>query len=196
MSHLGSCYTAVGIIDEIYSTRRPDEPFILSCGHAGLALYVVLEKYLGLNAETLCLKHGTHPNRDLADGIYVSTGSLGWGLPIALGMAMADRDRKVYCLISDGEAFEGTIWETANLMHRYEVENLKVHLNWNGWSAYNRVYRDFIERVVRIFPRITIHETAVEDYGLKGQLAHYCKVPDDYQDKPVIEVSGTVDFKK
>src|SRR5689334_7883129 len=104
LSHLGSNLTAVGIIDRIYQKRKPHEPFVLSCGHAGLALYVVLEKYLGKNAEELYLKHGTHPNRDIENGIYCSTGSLGWGLTIAAGMAFADRERNVWCLISDGEA--------------------------------------------------------------------------------------------
>jgi transketolase len=176
LSHLGSCLTAVDIIDGIYAKRKEDEPFILSCGHSALALFVVLEKYLGKDAEALCLKHGTHPTRNLGDGVYCSTGSLGWGLPIALGMAMADRKRLVHCLISDGEAFEGTIWETANIMHRYKVDNLKVHLNWNGWAAYHCVKRDFIERVLAIFPKIQLHETTVENYGLSGQSAHYCKL--------------------
>ena len=46
LSHLGSCLTAVDIIDEIFKIKKPDEKFVLSSGHAALALYVVLEKYL------------------------------------------------------------------------------------------------------------------------------------------------------
>lgn len=175
LSHLGSCLTAVDIIDQIYEVRKPDEPFVLSCGHAGLALYTVIEKYLGHDAEQLYLKHGTHPNRNIADGIYCSTGSLGWGLTIALGMAMADKNRNVYCLISDGEAWEGTIWESGNVMRRYDVQNLKVHLNWNGWAAYHHVNREFIELVKKVVPKVIIHETRVEEYGLTGQSAHYVK---------------------
>ncbi len=107
------------------------------------------------------------------EGIDCSTGSLGQGLPIALGMAMADRSKNVYCLISDGEAAEGTIWEVANVMHKYSVSNLKVYLNYNGWSAYDEVKVDFINRVKSIFPAINIIHTSVEDYGLKGLSAHY-----------------------
>ena len=51
LSHISSNLTAVGIIDEIYCVRKDSDPFILSSGHAGLALYVVLEKFYGLNAE-------------------------------------------------------------------------------------------------------------------------------------------------
>lgn len=176
LSHLGSCLTAVDIIDQIYQKRKLNEPFILSCGHAGLALYVVLEKYFGKDAEALYLKHGTHPNRDLEDGIYCSTGSLGWGLTIALGMAAADRKRKVYCLISDGEIFEGSIWETSNAMKRYNIDNLEIHLNWNGWSAYHAVNESMIQRVKGIFPDIIIHKTSVKDYGFDGLEAHYVKI--------------------
>jgi len=176
LSHLGSCLTAVDIIDRIYMQKKDDEPFVLSCGHAALALYVVLEKYEEKDALSLCIKHGTHPNRNLDDGIYCSTGSLGWGLPIAAGMALADRSKNVYCLISDGESFEGTIWETANLIRRYSISNLILHMNWNGYAAYHPVSRDHVERVKRIFPQIRIWETDVKDFGFAGQEAHYVKL--------------------
>lgn len=176
LSHIGSCCTAVNIIDEIYCTKKEQEPFILSAGHAALALYVVLEKYYGFNAEKLYTKHGTHPNRCIEDKIYCSTGSLGLGLTVALGMAMADRSMNVYCVISDGEAFEGTIWEVANSMHKYKVDNLIVHLNYNGFSAYDKVGNDFVERVKAIFPSIHVHNTSVSDYGFVGLEAHYTKL--------------------
>ena len=64
LSHLGSYLSAVGIINEIYKFKKPEDIFILSSGHAALALYVVLEKYEGKNAEELFLKHGGHPHRD------------------------------------------------------------------------------------------------------------------------------------
>jgi transketolase len=177
LSHNGSCLTSVSIIDEIYSIRKENEPFILSNGHAGLSLYTVIEKYYGIDAEALYLKHGTHPNRDMEDKIWCSTGSLGHGIGIALGMALADRSRNVYCLISDGEAYEGLIWETANAMHRYEVDNLKLYMNYNGFSAYNHVEPQFIERVRLIFGgKINIIKTDTSDYNLFGLSAHYVKL--------------------
>lgn len=176
LSHVGSCLTACDIIDEIYQKRKEDEPFILSCGHAGLALYVVLEKYLGKDAEALYLKHGTHPNRDLGDGIYCSTGSLGLGLPIALGMAMADRSKKVWCLISDGEATEGTIWEVARNICRQEVTNLKIYLNYNGWGAYGKVDFALLEDLFLLLPQMEVRRTSVKDHGFEGQEAHYAKL--------------------
>ena len=63
LGHLGSYYSALDIIEGIYAKKREDDIFILSSGHAALALYVVLEKYQGVNAEELFLKHGGHPQR-------------------------------------------------------------------------------------------------------------------------------------
>lgn len=177
LAHLGSNLTSVGIIDEIYSVKKEDEPFVLSSGHAGLALYVILEKYYKYDAEKLYLLCGTHPHRFVQYGIDCSTGSLGHGLPIALGMALADRTKNVYCLISDGECFEGTIYETANVMEKYQVQNLRIYLNFNGFSAYDDVKNWLIDKVRFIFPSyIEVRETNVEDYGLEGLSAHYVRL--------------------
>jgi transketolase len=138
-----------------------------------MALYVVLEQHYGFDAEKLYLKHGTHPNRDLEDKIYCSTGSLGLGLSIALGMAIANKDKNVYCLISDGESFEGVVYEVANVIHKYKVSNLKIYLNYNGFAAYDAVGQDHINRLKVLFPEMKVIKTNVEDFGLKGLEAHY-----------------------
>ena len=104
LSHLSSTLSALPIIEEIYKEKKEDEVFILSNGHAGLALYVVLEEKYGINPVMLLHKHGIHPGKDLENKLYCSTGSLGSGLPIAVGHALADRTKNVYCMISDGEA--------------------------------------------------------------------------------------------
>ena len=177
LSHVGSNLTAVDIINDIYYLKKEDEPFILSCGHSSLSMFCVLEQYYGLDAEKLYLKHGTHPNRDLNDKIEVSTGSLGMGLGIALGMALADRTKNVYCLISDGESFEGIIWEVANVVRKYEVTNLIIYCNWNGWSAYDKVDIEHIDILTKVFNRkIKVCKTDVKDYGFKGLEAHYNKL--------------------
>lgn len=69
-------------MDEIYSNKNKEDIFILSCGHAALALYAVLEKYENADASKLFKKHGGHPHRNVKDGIHCSTGSLGMGLPL------------------------------------------------------------------------------------------------------------------
>jgi transketolase len=176
LAHLGSSLTAVDIIDEIYRLKNPDELFILSCGHAGLGLYCVLEKHYGFDAEKLYLKHGTHPHRDIEDKIYCSTGSLGMGLGIAVGMALADRTKNVYCLVSDGEMYEGSIYEAANVIKKYNVINLKIYFNVNRFSAYDSIEDWMVWNILHLFPSesyLNIRYTNVEDYGLKGLSAHY-----------------------
>ena len=70
LSHLSSTLSALPIIEEIYHHRNDDEVFILSNGHAGLALYVVLEKYYGVDPVDMLHKHGIHPGRDLENHLY------------------------------------------------------------------------------------------------------------------------------
>lgn len=176
LAHLGSCLTSVDIINEIYWIKGEKNPFILSCGHCGLALYVVIEKHLGIDAEKIFAHHGTHPDRCEECGIYCSTGSLGHGLGIAVGMALADRSRNVYCLISDGECYEGLIWEAANVIRKYNVTNLHVYLNFNGWSAYDKLDEVMLDNLMTIFPSLKVRRTKVEDYGLEGLSAHYVRL--------------------
>jgi transketolase N-terminal domain/subunit len=175
LGHLGSYFSSVDIIDEIYSKMNEDDIFILSSGHAALALYVCLEKYKGQNAEALFIKHGGHPHRDEESGIYCSTGSLGLGLTIALGRAIANPNRKVKVLISDGEAAEGSIWESLKTIVEQKINNIEVHVNVNGYAAYMEVDSLYLEERLKSFlPSIQIHHTSVEQYSfLKGLNAHY-----------------------
>jgi len=175
LGHLGSYFSSVDIIDEIYSKMDRDDIFILSSGHAALALYVCLEKYKGQDAEALFLKHGGHPHRDEKRGIYCSTGSLGLGLTIALGRAVANKNRRVHVLISDGECAEGSIWEALKTIVEQKIDNIEVHVNVNGYAAYMEIDKSYLEQRLKAFlPSIKIHHTNVEQYSfLKGLNAHY-----------------------
>lgn len=173
-SHIGSCLSAVDIIDEIYRIKKPDEKFILSSGHAGIALYVILEKN-GLIKNDDIKTLNVHPDRNPRLGIDVSTGSLGQGLPIALGIAMSDKNKNVYCLISDGECAEGSIWEALRIKTDNKIRNLKVYANLNGYGAYGKIDSvKLIKRLKTFCPDIVIKKTNVEQLPfLKGQDAHY-----------------------
>lgn len=175
IGHLSSNLNAVNIIDEIYNTKQTSEPFILSSGHAALALYVVMEKYENRDAEYLFHKHGVHPHRNLEDGIYCSTGSLGMGLTVATGYALADRTRKVYCLLSDGECGEGSIWEALRFIYEAKLDNLEVYVNVNGMIAYDFIDKEYIiNRLKAFLPRINIRETTPPKWPFaEGILTHY-----------------------
>ena len=181
LSHLGSYFSCLPVVDEIYSNKSEDDIFILSCGHAALALYVALEEYEGADASKLFKVHGGHPHRNEKDGIYCSTGSLGMGLPFAVGKALANKDRKAYCLISDGECAEGSIWESLKFIYENNLKNIEVYVSVNGYSAYDAVDSTYlVKRLQAFLPDINIRYTKVNEFSfLKGLNAHYHIMSED-----------------
>lgn len=158
-NHIGSCWTALPIIANIYEKMKEDDVFILSSGHAGVALYVVLESK-GLitkeQAETL----ESHPYRNPELGIHCSTGSLGHGIGVAVGVALSKIDSNVYCLLSDGEMTEGSVWEALTFAEKECVYNLHVIINANGWTGLEDLdefaLQHLEEKVKVCFPNLDI----------------------------------------
>lgn len=200
LSHLGSCLSAIDLIDAVYKSKKRDDIFVLSNGHAGVALYAILEKYRYIKNLSVASKFYIHPDRNVKYGIHVSTGSLGQGLPIAVGMAIADRQKKIFCMLSDGECAEGSIWEALRIGSEIKLTNLKIIINANGWSAYDKVDLPTLAKRIRAFgykikkvdghnteqifkslketskkePVVIFAHTTVEQFSfLKGQDAHY-----------------------
>jgi len=165
---------------EIYEKFGAEDRFVLSNGHAASALYVVLEHYRGIDSNKLFREMGDHPKRDFSLGIHCSTGSLGMGITVAVGMAMASPNRQVNCLISDGECAEGSVWESLKYISRKDLDNLRVYVNANGWAAYDPVDSEILERQLRSFyPKIEIRRTTTYPLDACGLSAHYLKLKDD-----------------
>ena len=179
--HVGSCFTCIDIIDSIFKTKNEDDIFINSNGHSAYALYAILEKYHGIDADYLAKKHGGHPNFDENDRIYCSTGSLGSGLPIAIGRAIGNPNRKVYVTISDGECAEGSVWESLRFINDANIKNIEVHVNANGWACYDEIDVDLLEKRIKSFlPSAVYHRTSVEQFPfLTGLSAHYIKLTEE-----------------
>tara|TARA_Y100000310_G_C20688933_1_gene820946 strand:- start:3299 stop:4033 length:735 start_codon:yes stop_codon:yes gene_type:complete len=133
-AHLGGCFSEADIMvvlfDEILNNN---DNFILSKGHACYTLYVLL-KEKGLNP-----KIAGHPDMCTKEGLCCTTGSLGHGLPIGIGKALArklkNKEGKIYVLISDGECQEGTTWESALLASHHKLDNLVVIIDNNKLQA-------------------------------------------------------------
>lgn len=174
LSHIGSCLSTINYLDEVYKVKGKDEPFILSNGHAGLALYVILEKYGYGNAEYLLKKNGTHPNRCLKDGIWCSTGSLGMGLSVGIGMALADY-RNVYVFISDGECAEGSIWEALRIAGDFNLKNLRITCIANGYSALSKIDLDYLDNRLNAFYPVLMAKVDMTSYPvwLQDLEGHY-----------------------
>ena len=157
-AHLGSCLSCLDILTAAYwhvldiDPQRPGDllrdRFILSKGHAAMALYAVLahkgyfpiEELKTYNKDNGRLAE--HPPANLLPGVEAATGSLGHGLPIANGMAVAGRiygqSYRVYCLMSDGENNEGSVWEAAMFASAQKLDNICVIIDYNKWQATGR----------------------------------------------------------
>ena len=152
VGHIGSCLSVADILAVIYSgvirVESPDDPdrdrFVLSKGHAALALYAALHASGRLSTallESFCTDGSpvaTHPERAV-EGVDFSTGSLGHGLSIGAGAALAariqDSGRRVYVLLSDAELNEGSTWEAAMFAAHHRLENLVAIVDANGQQA-------------------------------------------------------------
>jgi len=153
--HIPSAFSILDIVKVLYrdylriDPANPDwkdrDYFILSKGHGCLALYVILNEIgiiSGDDLDQFCTRNGIlgeHPDRTKVPGIEASTGSLGHGLPfavgIALGLRLRGQENRVFVLVGDGECHEGTIWEAANVANNLQLGNLCVIVDWNGSAA-------------------------------------------------------------
>jgi transketolase len=125
LQHVTSAFSIIEILNTIYNNKKPFDEVILSKGHACGALYPLLIK-LGHNPVI-----SGHPDIQVKEGIKCTTGSLGHGLPIAIGKCLMNRNRDVIVIIGDGECQEGTIWESALLASKYKLNNLLVIVDKN-----------------------------------------------------------------
>ena len=80
-----------------------------------------------------------HPTLNKKYGIEATTGSLGHGLSIGLGIALADKEHRCFVLMSDGECDEGQVWEAVRLTSQLKINNLTAIVDCNGWQAFKRV---------------------------------------------------------
>jgi transketolase len=148
MPHLGSDLSCLDIMVALYfKVMGKDDHFLLSKGHAAIGLYAVLhrKKIMGDELYDSIGKDGSrlgeHPTVGI-NGIEIATGSLGHGLPIASGMALANKNDgkkgRIYVLLSDGECEEGSTLEAMNFAGRVGLSNLTAIVDYNGWQAFDR----------------------------------------------------------
>jgi len=162
--HTGGSLSAVELLVSLYFYKmrhKPDNPkwegrdrFVLSKGHAAPALYSVLafsgyfprEELMNLRKMGSMLRG--HPFNEVTPGIEVPTGSLGQGLSMAGGMAIAakldKKDIRIYALLGDGECQEGQVWESAMSCAHYKLDNLCALIDRNGFQIDGRI-KDIME---------------------------------------------------
>ena len=213
--HIGSTMSLIEILRVLYDSvlsYRADEPdwpardrCVLSKGHGCLALYAVLADKGFFETAALtdfCRHHsflGGHPERGKVPGVEASTGALGHGLSMGVGMALAQRMRgraaRVFVIMGDGEINEGSVWEAAMSAAKHRLDNLVAIVDYNKiqsagptaviqelepladkWRAFgfetvevNGHDVTALEEVLGALPRATGKPTAVICHTVKGK---------------------------
>ena len=213
--HLGGSLSATDILVTLFFGRmrhNPQDPcwlqrdrFVLSKGHAAPALYAVLSR-LGYfpREELLTLRQfGSslqgHPDSACTPGVEVPTGSLGQGLSIANGMALAARlnggGARIYALLGDGEIQEGQIWEAAMSAAHYRLDNLTAILDRNRLQIDGHTADVMsIEPVAQKWTAFGWHTVEVDGHSIPALLAALQET-DSVKDRPCMIVAHTVKGK-
>lgn len=213
--HIGSCLSSLDIILILYNyvlSIKPDYPewderdrFILSKGHASLALYVVLAQIgffpKGLISTFNCTDTllTEHPVKENIPGVEASTGSLGHGPGMGLGIALAakisGKKYRSFVLMSDGECNEGSVWEAVLMAPVHHLDNLVFIIDNNGWQATDRC-----DKVMSLSPLSEKFRSFgwtsydVDGHDFEEMHALFQSLPDS-TDKPVAIIAHTVKGK-
>lgn len=219
--HPGGSLSATDLVTCLYFCRlssgqplmrhNPKDPswpdrdrFHMSKGHCCPLWYAVLAEsgYFSskelLNLRKLgCILQG-HPDRR-TPGVDVASGSLGQGLSVSLGMALAakidKKDYRVYCLLGDGEIQEGNIWEAAMATAHYHCDNVCAILDYNGFQIDGRV-RDImnLEPLVNKWQAFGWHTLEIDGHNMKEIILAYLEAMNT-RDKPTIIIAHTIKGK-
>lgn len=205
-SHVGSCLSvidllAVAFTQKIADTGSGDNEILLSKGHAAAALYSVLDalNLLDLPLNTYCEDGAQlygHVNHHASSQIPLSTGSLGHGLPFAIGIAIANKKlrlkQKTIVIISDGELNEGTTWESALIAPQHELSNLILIIDRNGIQSLG-----FTEETLKLNPINTKWESFGWDVKIIDGHNHaeILKALEIETEKPICIIADTIKGK-
>lgn len=185
LSHIGSNLSALPVYYEIYKSKSSDSIVVADNAHAGLSHLIVkhAEMYKNNNefaidkdwVEKSIQLFGIHCDRKA--GCDASGGSLGHGIGIGIGYALADAKRNVYVIVSDGSMMEGSNWEALRIIHDLKINNIYIHCNFNGYTAVRVLTKDekfeLRDRMESFCgDRITFYETSNGE-GFDSVEGHY-----------------------
>ena len=213
--HIGSTFSLLEIVRVLYddilrvdpaNPRWPDrDRFVLSKGHGCLSLYLNLAEKGFFPKEELfrfCKFNGIlggHPEYGVIPGVEASTGALGHGLSIAVGMALAARidrkDYRVFALLGDGECDEGSVWEAAMNAGKHKLSRLTAIVDYNKMQSYGpiREIQD-LEPFTDKWRSFGFAATEVDGHDVAALQKLFRSLPLD-PDKPTAVIAHTVKGK-
>lgn len=215
VGHLGGSCSCADIVAALYlhkMKQNPHDPkwegrdkFLMSKGHSCLAQYAVMAELGYFSKENLptlkslgSMLQG-HPDIGKTPGIEANTGSLGQGLSIANGMALAMRldgkDNKVYCILGDGELAEGQIWEAAMAGAHHKIDNIVAIVDQNGLSATGVIKERFdIDPLSEKWTAFGWHVMEIDGHDV-GEILKALDAADEIKGKPTVIIAHTVKGK-
>lgn len=213
-SHVGSCLSIADIMAVLYGEvlnvdpQNPEMPdrdrFLLSKGHAGAAVYASLAGTGFIKPEML-EKHyingsimSGHVSHKGIDGVEASTGSLGQGLSIATGMALASKldghDRRIVTVMSDGECDEGSVWEAAMFAAHFRLRNLMAVIDYNKLQSIHSIEETMaLEPFEDKWRAFGWNVRRVDGHDHKALIE--AMQPDSESERPVVLICDTVKGK-
>lgn len=210
--HPGGSLSSADILTALYFDElniRENDPkwedrdrFVLSKGHACPVQYscLALKEYFPYDEIYTLRKEGSilqgHPDMKRCPGIDISTGSLGQGLSVAVGMALAakrdKKDYRVFCVIGDGESNEGQIWEALETANKYELNNLIIILDQNRLQNDNTC--EFVMPsmdMVKKFEAFGCETEEIDGHKMEEITAAFDKIRNSKSNKPHAIVAHT-----
>jgi transketolase len=202
--HVGSSLSCLEILVLIkFSLMKSDDKLILSKGHAAALLYSVLAEAGEISENDIesFYKDGTylpaHPPVNKIEGIPFATGSLGHGLSLSTGLALASKlkknDKKIFCVTSDGELNEGSTWEAALFIGHHQLKNLVWFIDRNYLQGFGRT-----EEIIKLDPL----DKKLESFGFQVMItdghcfeAMQSKLGEYQNDKPLAIICNTIKGK-
>ena len=183
VGHIGSALSCVDILCTIYNTRK-DPIVILSKGHGALAQYVILNE-LGKLPDKILESYdqdgGLNAHSTLMPeyGVYASTGSLGHGLAIGMGYAIAHPKKEVWVVMGDGECDEGSVMESLKIIRKLDIKNVYPIVDVNGSQGFSKTNEEMLPQGVRAY-----YSEKGQDWDNEGEISsHYTGVDKDVYKK-------------
>ena len=214
--HMGSAMSLVEILRVLYDkianirpklVKNPNrDRVILSKGHGCLALYAILadKKFIKVSELKSVSKFnsnlGGHPESYKIKGVEASTGSLGHGMPIAVGQALSAKIRKknynIFVIVGDGEINEGSVWESALIASKHKLNNLKVILDYNKIQSYGKTTEVLdLEPLKAKWKSFGFDVTEINGHDVKNLTKNFNKFKKKKLSKPSITICHTIKGK-